>query len=614
MNPNDALKAARDALAAAIEQKKANERFLASLGPAVISALNPILQRIEASVSNLKVTVTPNIQVNPKVDVPPIKAPDVYLPAINVPEPRVTVNVPEIKIPEIKMPNIDALINAAGVIKGWDKSLYKHPLPVQIRDAEGNPVSLGSAAAQVISQTSGGGGTNFPREVLDMSGTSPALRVTGSLTVAGSNASSQLIDSSNNAVGTAANPLNVALVSGSSSSTKAQIGNSDGDFSAANPLPVVFSSSASSAAALIDSSGVQYSGSNPLPVTITSGGTATSASNIVDSSGVAYTGSNPIPITMVSSSVSSTKAQIGNSDGDYSNANPLPVVNVGGAAGTSVSLVNSDGSYYNGDNPLPVVFGASATQAVNMVDSSGVAYSGTNPVPVVFGASATQAVNLVDSSGVGYSGSNPLPVTGPIVVSSITASAAASIVDSSGVQYSGSNPLPITWVSGAGNSTVVVGPVASDVADAGAAPIKIGGIARQANPTAVAAGDMVSLTADDLGRPVTRPIQVRDLIKTAYVSVTSGTETTLRAGVAGAFLDCIMITGANNSDAAVSVDIRAVTAGNIVHTMRIPANSTAGWAPAVPWPQDATGNNWTVDGPDETGRTLTFSGLFSQEV
>jgi hypothetical protein len=96
--------------------------------------------------------------------------------------------------------------------------------------------------------------------------------------------------------------------------------------------------------------------------------------------------------------------------------------------------------------------------------------------------------------------------------------------------------------------------------------------------------------------------------------VTNGTETTLKAGVAGAYLDCIMLVGSNNSDAAVSVDIRAVTAGSIVHTLRIPANGTAGWAPSVPWPQDETGNNWTVDGPDETGRTLTFSALFSKET
>jgi len=98
------------------------------------------------------------------------------------------------------------------------------------------------------------------------------------------------------------------------------------------------------------------------------------------------------------------------------------------------------------------------------------------------------------------------------------------------------------------------------------------------------------------------------------VSVTNGTETTLLAASAGSYHDLIMLVGSNNSDAAVSVDIRAVTGGNIINTLRIPANGTAGFTPHVPWPQDATGNNWTVDGPDETGRTMTFSALFSREV
>ena len=174
--------------------------------------------------------------------------------------------------------------------------------------------------------------------------------------------------------------------------------------------------------------------------------------------------------------------------------------------------------------------------------------------------------------------------------------------------------MPTVTVTGTLTSVVATGAVLHDAADDGHAPVKIGAHAIQTNPTAVADGDIARIVTDDIGRTVTRPMQVRDLIVTAYVSVTSGTEATLLAASAGSFHDLIMVVGSNNSDAAVSVDIRAVTAGNIVNTLRIPANGTAGWAPAVPWPQDATGNNWTVDGPDETGRTLTFSALFSREV
>lgn len=179
-------------------------------------------------------------------------------------------------------------------------------------------------------------------------------------------------------------------------------------------------------------------------------------------------------------------------------------------------------------------------------------------------------------------------------VASITASTAVSLTDSTGVQYSGSNPAPVTLISGALQTNTTV-------------------LTRQANPTAVAA-DYVPVPADDLGRVLIRPMQVRDLMRTAYVSVANGTETTLLAAAAGAYHDLIFIKGSNNSDAAVSVDIRAVTAGNIIDTLRIPANGTVGYTLPVPYPQDETGNNWTVDGPDETGRTLTFSALFSREI
>jgi len=218
-----------------------------------------------------------------------------------------------------------------------------------------------------------------------------------------------------------------------------------------------------------------------------------------------------------------------------------------------------------------------------------------------------------------------------VVVTSVTSTIAAMPINAAGLEYDSDNPQPVafvssqpvqqvsgaifsTFVTGSSGTTVVVGPIVADAAANGDAPLKMGGIARTANPTAVSNSDMVSSTYDDLGRQIVRPLQVRDLIQTAYVSVTSGTETTLRAAVAGAYLDLIMIVGSNNSDAAVSIDIRPVTGGNIINTLRIPANGTAGWTPAVAWPQTDTGNNWTVDGPDETGRTLTFSALFSQEI
>ena len=84
--------------------------------------------------------------------------------------------------------------------------------------------------------------------------------------------------------------------------------------------------------------------------------------------------------------------------------------------------------------------------------------------------------------------------------------------------------------------------------------------------------------------------------------------------MAGSYLDLIYVMGANNSDAAVTVDIRAVTAGNVMMTLQIPANGTAGIACPVPLPQDETGNNWTADMADITGTSVYLTALFSREI
>ena len=202
-------------------------------------------------------------------------------------------------------------------------------------------------------------------------------------------------------------------------------------------------------------------------------------------------------------------------------------------------------------------------------------------------------------------------------VTGVTNSVAAALTDSTGVQYSGSNPLPISGsvtLSGALTSSVVVGPTVVDAADDGNAPVQVGGVARTANPTAVAANDIVKATFDDVGRQIVRPVQVRDLIQTAYTTLTTGTETTFFAGVASTFFDLVYIAGANNSDAAVSVDIRSGTANGVVLTLQIPANGTTGVSLSVPIPQDVAANTWTADMADITGTTVSLSALFSKEV
>ena len=159
----------------------------------------------------------------------------------------------------------------------------------------------------------------------------------------------------------------------------------------------------------------------------------------------------------------------------------------------------------------------------------------------------------------------------------------------------------------------VQGDAAHDEAVSGN-PLLGGGEARTTNPAAVGDGDAVRQMHDDLGRQVNTPIQVRDLRATAYASLADGTEATLLAASAGEFHDLIYVMGANQSDAAVAVDIRDVTAGSVVMTLEIPANGTVGVALPVPLPQGNQGNNWTVDMPDITGTTVDITALFSKEI
>lgn len=299
-------------------------------------------------------------------------------------------------------------------------------------------------------------------------------------------------------------------------------------------------------------------------------------------------------------------------------------VYVSGSSGSiAITSLNGDGTYRS---TYPIegnvgVTGSITSTGAYLLNGEGT-YRGTLPIEgtvAVSGITNSVAVTLLDGEGV---------MKATWLVSDITNSVKTALVDSSGVQYSGSNPLPISdaggsltidgtvSVSGSITSTVVTGTTVSDAIDDASAPVKQGGIARTANPTAVAGGDIVSASYDDTGRQLIRPLQVRDLIATAYVSLTNGTEATLLSASAGSFHDLIYVMGANNSDVAVTVDIRPVTAGNVIMTLQVPANGTAGIATPIPLPQSAsdTGNNWTADMGDITGTVVYLTALFTREI
>ena len=161
------------------------------------------------------------------------------------------------------------------------------------------------------------------------------------------------------------------------------------------------------------------------------------------------------------------------------------------------------------------------------------------------------------------------------------------------------------------NEVIPFGNIESGVVDSGA-PVKIGGVARQTNPPAVRDTTRVGASFDDVGRQLTRPYQVRDLINTAQASLANGTKTQLIAGVSEAYLDLIQISCYNNSDAATVVAL--TDESTTIRNIPVPANNVTHINFQLPLKQSAVNVAWYVDLPDITGTTVEINAEFIQEV
>jgi hypothetical protein len=153
-----------------------------------------------------------------------------------------------------------------------------------------------------------------------------------------------------------------------------------------------------------------------------------------------------------------------------------------------------------------------------------------------------------------------------------------------------------TWTVQQGTPPWTVGgDTASGSADANN-PVKIGGVARTSNPTAVTNGQRVNGIFDKLGKQVVVGA-IRDLKGVQKTSITVNTETTVvTAGGAGVFNDVYAIVVTNKSATGVSVDFKDATAGTTRMTLYAPATDTRGFTVAVDsaMVQAVAANNWTA--------------------
>jgi hypothetical protein len=225
-------------------------------------------------------------------------------------------------------------------------------------------------------------------------------------------------------------------------------------------------------------------------------------------------------------------------------------------------------------------------------DTSPAAATEGNVSPVRITAQRGFHVNLRDNSGgelgvlatplrVDPTGTTAQPVSGTITASQATASSL---------------------------NAQVVGNIASDGVDSGN-PVKIGGIARQANPTAVAALDRVDLFCDDVGRQVVQLHQARDLVSHQSTQIVNSTaETTIISQTASEFHDIIALVITNQTATAVNVTIKDSTAGTTRMIVALAANGGAVICPSTPIPQlAAVNNNWTATLSNATTTVNVFA-------
>jgi hypothetical protein len=244
------------------------------------------------------------------------------------------------------------------------------------------------------------------------------------------------------------------------------------------------------------------------------------------------------------------------------------------AAVTAANAVKVDGSAVT--QPVSIA----AAQTLATVTTVGAVTAITNALPAgtnLLGKADIQIAGTAPDVGSGTGGTKTL----------------RTILDtaSPGIIATGTQAAP----SASYLSTVAAGDIAAAATDSGN-PVKIGGVGKTANPSAVTDGQRVNSMFDKIGKQVVVG-GLRELKVEAVLTLTaSTTETTLLAAVASTFLDLYLLAIENTSATATEVIIRDATAGGKARAFMVPAGETRGFALSMDSaiPQGAVNNNWTA--------------------
>lgn len=161
----------------------------------------------------------------------------------------------------------------------------------------------------------------------------------------------------------------------------------------------------------------------------------------------------------------------------------------------------------------------------------------------------------------------------------------------------------------------VGGDVANDAADSGN-PVKVGGLAKNTNPTAVADGDRVNALYDLQGRQIVVPHAPRDLITSATGSTSSSTQSTmLSAQGAGIYTDLVYLV-LSNSDTTEAVVVDIISNSTTVWQVAIAAGGGAVMDfSTIPLPANAANSAWEIDiSSSLSSGNMYWSGLWVERT
>lgn len=192
----------------------------------------------------------------------------------------------------------------------------------------------------------------------------------------------------------------------------------------------------------------------------------------------------------------------------------------------------------------------------------------------------------------------PMPVQ-------LRASTGQTLSDTTGILISSTQLSALGQTTASASTPVVIasdqskvavhGDTASGSSDANS-PVKIGGVGKTANPTAVTDGQRVNATFDKLGKQICVGA-IRDLKGMQQTQISASTsETTIITAVASTFVDLYGLILANTGATTTKVSIRDDTAGTVRAIIEVPTLETRGFMLPVDSaiPQTAVNKNWTA--------------------